>query len=194
MAIHRLAQASPAEIAALAATLAEAFKNYAWTRWTVDSERHEARIAAIQRLYLEHIGFPQGEVWADDWLKSVAVLVRPGPIEMLPGLQDKLSDLHGAAGQRLQIRLPQPPEGTWTLAALGVAPDIQGSGAGTALLQAVLQDADARGRSIALETSSERNLAFYNRHGFRSWAVTEMPDGGPFVWSMVRQALPEPAA
>ncbi|WP_312182113.1 GNAT family N-acetyltransferase [Arthrobacter sp.] len=194
MAIHRLAQASPAEITAIAATLAEAFKNYAWTRWTVDGERHEARVAAIQRLYLEHIGLPYGEVWVDDQFKCVAVLVQPGPIEMLPGLQEKLSALHGTAGQRLQIRLPQPPVGTWTLAALGVAPDTQGNGAGTALMDAVLQDADRQGRSIALETSSERNVAFYGRHGFRVWAVTEMPDGGPFVWSMIREVLPGPAA
>ncbi|UPO78491.1 GNAT family N-acetyltransferase [Arthrobacter sp. Helios] len=190
MAIRRLAQASPAEITALAATLAEAFGNYPWTRWTVDSERHEARLAAIQRLYLEYVGLPQGEVWTDDLFDCAAVLVQPGPVELDSGLQRKLSDLHGEAGHRLQVRLPQPPPDAWTLATIGVAPGIQGSGLGSILLETVLQHADAHGRSIALETSSDRNLAFYSRHGFVVWAVTETPDGGPMVWSMLREPVP----
>ncbi|MBD8043489.1 GNAT family N-acetyltransferase [Arthrobacter sp. Sa2BUA2] len=194
MAIRRLTQASPAEITALAATLAEAFENYPWTCWTVDSERHEARLAAIQRLYLEHVGLPYGEVWTDDRLECAAVLVQPGPIELDPGLQKKLSELHGEAGHRLQTRLPQPPPAAWTLATIGVAPDIQGNGLGSALLEAMLQHADAYGRRIALETSSDRNLAFYRRRSFVVWAVTEMPDGGPMVWSMIREPVSGAAA
>ena len=189
MAIRRLVQASPAEITALAATLAEAFENYPWTCWTVDSEHHEARLAAIQRLYLEHVGLPYGAVWADDLHECAAVLVQPGSVELDPRLQNKLSELHGEAGHRLQIHLPQPPPAAWTLATIGVAPTVQGNGLGSSLLEVVLQHSDAHGRAIALETSSERNLGFYRRHGFVVWAVTEMPDGGPMVWSMIRDPV-----
>lgn len=77
MGITRLEHASPADIARLSAVLGEAFADYAWTRWTVDSERREARISAIQRLYLEHLGLPHGEVWADEVRTAVAVLLPP---------------------------------------------------------------------------------------------------------------------
>lgn len=185
----RLEHASAAEITDLAAVLAEAFADYAWTRWTVDSERREARTAVIQRLYLEHLALPHGEVWANEGRTAVAVLLPPDlaeldPAPLTPELQEKLASLHGESVRNLAHALPEPPPGAWTLATIGVAPREQGSGQGTGLLESVL--AAGPGRTIALETSSESNVAFYRRFGFEVWAVSEMPDGGPPVWSMLR--------
>ena len=189
MGFARLGDASAAEIARLSAVLGEAFADYAWTRWTVDSERREARISAIQRLYLEHLGLPHGEVWANDARTAVAVLLPPKLGELTPGpftaeLQDKLASLHGESGRNLEHPLPEAPEDAWTLATIGVAREEQGSGLGTQLMEAML--AAGPGRAIALETSAESNVAFYRRFGFAVWAVSEMPDGGPLVWSMLR--------
>ncbi|KPN18433.1 GNAT family N-acetyltransferase [Arthrobacter sp. Edens01] len=189
MGITRLEHASPADIARLSAVLGEAFADYAWTRWTVDSERREARISAIQRLYLEHLGLPHGEVWADEVRTAVAVLLPPhlavlDPAPLTAGLQDKLASLHGDSARNLHYPLPQAPAGAWTLATIGVAPAAQGNGLGTQLMEAIL--AACPDRAIALETSAESNVAFYRRFGFGVWAVSEMPDGGPLVWSMLR--------
>lgn len=189
MGIARLEHASPAEIAALSAVLAEAFAGYAWTRWTVDSERREARIGAIQRIYLEHLALPHGEVWADADLCAVAVLLPPSlaeltPAPLTPELQERLAFLHGESVRNLEFPLPQPPAGSWTLATIGVAPQVQGSGLGTRLMESML--AAGPDRAIALETSAESNVAFYRRFGFEVWAVSEMPGGGPPVWSMLR--------
>ncbi|MER2133942.1 MAG: GNAT family N-acetyltransferase [Arthrobacter sp.] len=187
MGIARLEHASPAEIAALSAILAEAFADYAWTRWTVDSERREARIGAIQRLYLEHLALPHGEVWANSDHTAVAVLLPPhlGDLAPLtPEVQAKLVSLHGASARNLEYPLPQPPAGSWTLATIAVAPQEQGNGLGTQLTETML--AAGPDRTVALETSAEDNVAFYRRFGFRVWAVSEMPDGGPPVWSMLR--------
>jgi len=189
MGTARLEHASAAEITALASVLAEAFADYAWTRWTVDSERREARTAAIQRLYLEYLALPHGEVWANDDRTAVAVLLPPNlaaldPAPLTPDLQEKLASLHGESVRNLAHPLPQPPAGSWTLATIGVAPQAQGSGLGTRLMESVL--AASPDRTIALETSAESNVAFYRRLGFDVWAVSEMPDGGPPVWSMLR--------
>lgn len=186
MSIRRMTEASDAEITTLAAVLAEAFADYAWTNWTVDSDRREARIAAIHRLYLKHVALPQGEIWTDGDLAGVAVLLPPDAAELPQELVDKLSALHGEAGRRLQTELPQQPDGTWTLATIGVAPSKQGTGLGTALMEALLHNADAHSRPVGLETSAESNLEFYRRLGFVVWVVSEMPSGGQLVWSMLR--------
>jgi ribosomal protein S18 acetylase RimI-like enzyme len=55
----------------------------------------------------------------------------------------------------------------WYLALLGVEPAMQGSGVGAALLQAWLRLVDADGRGAYLETDTLRNVAFYERAGFR---------------------------
>lgn len=74
----------------------------------------------------------------------------------------------------------------WYLAGLGVEPSKQGKGIGGALLQPILARADAEGFPCYLETLTERNLAFYERHGFHVAASGELPKGGPMVWAMIR--------
>jgi hypothetical protein len=43
--------------------LATVFREYPWTQWTVDPRDHEQRIRALQKLSLEHLGLPFGQVW-----------------------------------------------------------------------------------------------------------------------------------
>lgn len=74
----------------------------------------------------------------------------------------------------------------WYLAGLGVEPSKQGRGIGSELLQPILARADAGGFPCYLETLTERNLAFYEKHGFHVARRGEIPKGGPMVWTMVR--------
>lgn len=74
----------------------------------------------------------------------------------------------------------------WYLAGLGVEPSKQGKGNGSALLQPILARADTEGLPCYLETLTERNLGFYERHSFHVAASGEVPKGGPMVWAMVR--------
>ncbi|MGW9404799.1 GNAT family N-acetyltransferase [Arthrobacter sp. NPDC055585] len=188
MGIARLEQASAAQIAGLSAVLGEAFADYAWTRWTVDNERREARIGAIQRIYLEHLALPHGEVWTNAVFTAVAVLLPPNLEELAslsPELQEKIASLHGESVRNLEYPLPQPPAGAWTLATIAVAPQEQGNGLGTQLMESML--AAGPDRAIALETSAQSNVAFYRRFGFDVWSVSDMPGGGPPVWSMLRR-------
>lgn len=50
---------------------------------------------------------------------------------------------------------------------IGVDPLYQRSGIGSRLLKEVIADAGAKGLPIYLETSTERNLPWYQRFGFR---------------------------
>lgn len=84
-----------------------------------------------------------------------------------------------------------PPEPVAYLSLLGVSPNRQGEGVGTALLRAWLADVDAAGQTSWLETARAANLPFYRRHGFEvagELAVFDVP-----VWLMQRPpgAAPE---
>jgi predicted N-acetyltransferase YhbS len=72
------------------------------------------------------------------------------------------------------------------LALLGVDPSAQGQGIGRKLLQPRLDDCDANGVSIYLETQKQENLAYYGRFGF-SVRDTVSFDGCPTIWSMWRE-------
>lgn len=76
----------------------------------------------------------------------------------------------------------------WYLMTLGVDPPRQGQGIGSALIQPVLARADAEALPCYLETTKERNLAFYRRHGFDVLRETSLPPDGPPAWTMVRPA------
>ncbi len=67
---------------------------------------------------------------------------------------------------------------------LGAA--VHGNGTGSALLQPVLERCDADGLPAYLESSSARNVSFYERHGFRlQWEAA--PEGGPVLRGMWRE-------
>src|SRR4029453_1719673 len=55
----------------------------------------------------------------------------------------------------------------WHLGPIGVHPELQGRGIGKALLAAFLDMADARGTPAYLETDVDRNVALYERFGFK---------------------------
>ncbi|GAA4190968.1 hypothetical protein GCM10023074_08430 [Microbispora amethystogenes] len=69
---------------------------------------------------------------------------------------------------------------------MGTAPEFQGRGLGGAVLLPGLEEAERAGYPAFLETSSERNVAFYERHGFRVTADVRLPDNGPRTWCMRR--------
>jgi GNAT superfamily N-acetyltransferase len=71
------------------------------------------------------------------------------------------------------------------LAVLGTRPDRQGSGVGAALLQPVLDHCDETGIGAYLESSKERNIPFYRRHGFEVAEKLHLPSGPP-LWPMWR--------
>jgi GNAT superfamily N-acetyltransferase len=80
-----------------------------------------------------------------------------------------------------------PHEPHWYLATLGTAIDVQGKGVGSALMQPVLEQCDREGLPAYLESSKERNVPFYRRHGFEVVNQVRLPGkGAPLLWTMWR--------
>ena len=72
------------------------------------------------------------------------------------------------------------------LAALGVEPERQGEGIGTALVQPALAMADADGIAAYLETATGRNVLLYERLGFTVVEELTLPDTDVHGWLMLR--------
>lgn len=175
-----------------AAALADAFTDYPWTDWCVAADSHTDRLAGLQRIYLEHMALPYGAAYIDATGSGVAAFVPPDMPEPDESVVSKIVELHGDRVERLveaekQLsRLPAAPD-AWTLATVGVAHAGQGAGLGGALLKAGLAELDRRERACSLDTSTDRNLPLYERHGFVVTGHLTL-DGGLHVWRMHRQA------
>ena len=87
------------------------------------------------------------------------------------------------------IERAHPREPHYYLAVLGTDPDEQGRGIGSALMQPVLEMCDRDVVPAYLESSKERNVDFYARHGFRVTDELVLPEGPP-VWPMWRDPRP----
>jgi ribosomal protein S18 acetylase RimI-like enzyme len=75
----------------------------------------------------------------------------------------------------------------WYLMALGVEPARQGQGIGGRLIRPVLAQADRAGVLCYLETETERNVAFYQKHGFVVAESGPVPGHNLPLWMMVRE-------
>jgi GNAT superfamily N-acetyltransferase len=79
------------------------------------------------------------------------------------------------------------PKKHWYLWLLGVDPDQQEQGIGSALMEPALSAADRDGFPCYLETQTEENVEYYRGHGFEVAHQEALPNQGPPIWFMVRQ-------
>jgi ribosomal protein S18 acetylase RimI-like enzyme len=69
---------------------------------------------------------------------------------------------------------------------IGVDERRRGEGIGSAVLRAATARRDAEGAPTYLDTTNERNLRFYRRHGFAVVHAGAFPSGGCRYWTLVR--------
>ena len=74
----------------------------------------------------------------------------------------------------------------WWVMVLGVAPEAQGKGLARALLEPVMQRADAAGQQCYLETANPANITFYERIGFERVTELDHPQSGLRLWTFRR--------
>lgn len=187
--------ASPVHAARLNALLVRAFDADPLTCWFVrDDQRRAQRIQRVFAWYLRQ-ALPLGHSHATEDGSCTALWMGAGQWKMpllrqlllLPeivrivGADRLLSRIRGT--DALQRRHPVEPH--FYLAALGTDPQRQGQGLGSAVLAQGLRRCDRLRLPAYLETANPRNLALYQRHGFRLSEEFTIP-GGPLVWLMWR--------
>lgn len=193
--VTNIRRARREDIPALAGTLAAAFETYPWTRWTVPADGHLQRLEALFTVDLTEIGLVHDEIWTTEGGAAVAVWIPPRELQTgtvnwarhgeasTPLLGDRLA-IADEADTLIAPHRPEQP--AWYLATMGVHPDHQRKGLGSAVLGPVLERCDAEGWPCLTETSSTDNVRFYRRLGFEVTAEVPMPDEGPTVWVMWR--------
>jgi ribosomal protein S18 acetylase RimI-like enzyme len=194
-------KAALADTPRLAQTLASAFQDDPVIAWIFpDQQRRRRVLPAFMEFRLRKLAFPHDEVWMTADRAAAAVwLPPPGRwqlplfqrLRLLPGLVRFLgrrtaSILGGL--ERMGARHPHNPP-HWYLFILGTEPTAQGRGQGSALLSHMLARLDADQMPTYLESSNERNLAWYGRHGFEVTNEVAIP-GGPPIWPMWREPRP----
>lgn len=80
-----------------------------------------------------------------------------------------------------------PEERHWFLGSIATLPSLRGRGLGSALLTETLAVVDRDALPAYLESTNPRNVALYERYGFRVTARLELPDG-PVLTTMWRDA------
>jgi ribosomal protein S18 acetylase RimI-like enzyme len=192
-------RASAADIPQLAAMLARAFLDDPVASWAWRPD--ELRLEALERFQAVRLRQLIGgeEVWTTDDLASAALWAPPGhwhmslretamlvPCFMRPRLFARMP-LVALGWEKLERRHPRKPSHFY-LAVLGTEPAAQGGGLGSAVLGGVLEQCDHDQVGAYLESSKERNIDFYARHGFRVTGEVQLLRG-PTMWSMWRAPL-----
>jgi ribosomal protein S18 acetylase RimI-like enzyme len=195
-------KATRADLDAISASLAKAFwDDPVMLHILPQSDRGQAKkLEGLMRI--EAIsGLRHESVWTTEDRQATAIWKPPnkwkvGGMELLRQAPSTIAILRSRLPTALSVlniiekKHPvEPPH--WHLAVLGTEPDGQGKGKGSSVLQPVLEQCDRAGEGAYLESSKERNVPFYERHGFRVTERIDLPKGGPSLWLMWRD--PQPA-
>jgi len=197
--------ALPADADRVAVVLAEAFRDdpvFSWflgtgpasdearaaffAAWTAE-QLHEARRTHVA----ERDGVIQAAaLWTDppgaQPSPRLALLRGLWPLRELTGLRRFPRFLRLVTAT--EARYPRFPH--YYLGAIGAADAARGTGVGSTLLRATLDECDATGSPAYLESSNPRNLTFYWRHGFRVLEELRLGRNAPTLTLMLREPAP----
>ena len=182
----------------MAATLAGAFRDDpAWSWVFADHETREVGLRAVWSLLLAGavdygwVSMVPGAEAATLWIPAGrpeltdAESARIGPLfRELLGPEAGRAD---ALMERFATARPTEPE-HYYLSLFGTRPDRRGHGIGMALLAADLARIDAEGTPAYLESTTPANLDRYRSVGFVDHGEIILPNGGPTVTTMWREA------
>lgn len=192
-------KATSEDVPPLNAALARAFDDDPLLNWMAAQDDHRTRrIGDAMNISLQHLSMPHGEVYTTDGIHGGALWAPPGKWKM--GLLQQLMLVPAMAkvttwkrmwpvmGGINAIEKKHPQEPHFYLFVLGTDTAHQGRGVGTQLLAPVLERCDREGIPAYLESSKEKNLPLYERNGFKVTGVFQVPNGGPPIWFMWRDA------
>jgi GNAT superfamily N-acetyltransferase len=180
-----LRRAAAEDVHRLKAAMADAFVEDPIFGWLMPEQtKRPRRLRRYFAIELRHLALARGCVWTTGDLAGAALSLPPGAwraplrVTLLEGGAFGIHLLRaatlGAAIERRHIR-----ERHYYVRDVGVRPDMQGRGLGSALLGPTLARCDEEGLPAYLEASSERNAALYARLGFELIDELRVMDSPP---------------
>jgi hypothetical protein len=187
------------QIKTLVRTLSRALGDEPRFAWVMPNEETRGAILPLFFASAIRVSEAYGEAFITPSADGAALWIRPGGVAAsLRMLRDELQQLPvklrtasvrrsvrvGACLERIYERLGRRPH--WHLLTLGVSAGKERETTAAALITPVLSRADSEGLSCSVETFEERDLPFYERHGFRIEGSGRISASGPNFWVMMR--------
>lgn len=194
VAVHAIA----ADLPAVARVMADAFADDPVQRWAFApaTDPDAGRRALFEVMTDEYFWLGHLHVVTDAGGIAGAAMWSPPDRDALhgAGLETLIERLTPHLGDQLETRLGElarahehrPAEPHLYLGILGVDPGRQSRGHGTDLLAPTLAQCDRMGLLAHLESSNERNVPFYERHGFEVVTAYRCGGDGPPMTIMTR--------
>jgi len=193
-----LRRAGDEDVHRLKAVLAAAFYEDPIIGWLMPDERsRQRRLRRFFAIELRHIALVRGAVWTSTDLSGAAMSNPPGAWRhpwrafLLEGQTFGLW-LPRAARLSAAMHRHHPRRPHCYFRDVGVLPEMQGRGIGSALMGPTLERCDREGLPAYLEATSERSAALYARLGFRPTGELRVA-GSPPLWPMLRSPSPRAA-
>ena len=165
-----------------------------FVRWAInDSYQYLTRYSELFKASIK-TAISNQTAYAATGFSGVAVWFSPGIYaedqDIVKAIQNlgpcPLKDLMEESFEKFLSYHPQ--EDHWYMPFMGVEPSFQGQGIGSALLKHSLKECDRTQHLAYLEASSERNVAFYERHGFRVIGKFQVGNS-PQLFPMIREPV-----
>jgi GNAT superfamily N-acetyltransferase len=183
------------DVPAVAASQARAFYDDPLQVWALPDE--STRLGVLERLFelmIREASLPLGESCTDDTRSVAALWAPPGCWLVDQETAARLDGMGDIVGDRISwmrrcweaISRVHPAEQHFYLSGLGTDPPRQGQGLGSAAMAPVLARCDEQGIAAYLESTKERNVTFYEHHGFAVTGIIVVPPDGPKLWTMWR--------
>ena len=160
-----------------------------------DDERRLSRLEQGFGLFARRVWLPQDETYTTDRLIGGAFWMPPdtwhlSPLRQLLLLPAMAVIARGDLPRMLRglnaIEAKHPHDPHYYLPVVGILPEWQGRGFGSALMRPILERCDRERLPAYLEASSARNRALYERHGFAVVEEMRLANASPPLWRMWR--------
>jgi ribosomal protein S18 acetylase RimI-like enzyme len=191
--------ATEEDVPALAEVAARAFVDDPLLCWLGDTRENRLNIGRHMLLADWRMNNRFGQIFCEDRQRGFAVWIPPKAefsfwdhLSMVWEMSKAVKSTRRALNQwRLyrDIDKMHPKEDHYYLSFLGVDPVVQGKGLGGELIAPVLARADVEGMPIYLETNTEINLRFYQKHGFVIKDGLTSRDGAVQFWALWRDPV-----
>jgi GNAT superfamily N-acetyltransferase len=188
------------DLATISELWVEAFADDPYLRWIQPDDRRWPAFGTAWMTFVAELVFERGHTYLADpvdvavaWVPPDVALVGPDDIARGRSIiaehagetraDDALSTIMAARAHALD-------EPHWTLQYIGVRPGHQGAGLGAAAVAPILALCDTEALPCGLVSTNPRNIAFYERLGFRVDAAVPTPDGAAIMRPMHRPPTP----
>jgi ribosomal protein S18 acetylase RimI-like enzyme len=188
----RVNRVPPSDQNAAIGAIVAAFRGDPVAQWFYpDPQQYDEVFPRFVRILAE-AAFAHGNVYCTEDYSAAALWLPPGvhpdekAVAAIVDATIPRSSQPAVAALLEQMEHGHPDEPHWYLPMIGVVPEKQRHGYGSALLKASLERCDAEDRLAYLEASTIKSVPLYERHGFQVVGRIQVASSPP-LFSMIRK-------